>query len=74
MHELAIASLPIRLGQFLKVANLAQDGLEAKLRIQSGEVTVNGAREVRRGRQLVDGDKVEVDGVVYRISGPHPAR
>ncbi len=74
MHEILIASLPIRLGQFLKVANLAQDGLEAKLRIQNGEVTVNGVMEKRRGRQLVDGDRVEMDGVAYRVSGSPPGR
>jgi len=72
MNQIIITCLPIRLGQFLKLANLVQDGIEAKLRIQNGEVIVNGDRECRRGRQLVDGDKVEVDGVVHRISGPNP--
>ena len=68
MTVIYIANLPIRLGQFLKFANLVQDGLEAKLRIQQGEVIVNGIQEKRRGRQLVDGDAVEFDGHMYQIS------
>ena len=43
---------PIRLGQFLKLAEIVQDGLEAKFMILEGEVQVNGKVELRRGRQL----------------------
>lgn len=43
---------PIRLGQFLKLANLVQDGLEAKALILEGNIVVNGETELRRGRQL----------------------
>lgn len=50
----------ITLGQALKVANLVGSGGEAKIRIQSGEVLVNGEVETRRGRKLVSGDVVEV--------------
>jgi ribosome-associated protein len=67
MIDICIASLPIRLGQFLKLANLVQDGLEAKLRIQQGGVVVNGTQDKRRGRQLFEGDIVEVDGRAYLI-------
>lgn len=49
---------PIRLGQFLKLADVVQDGVEAKIEIASGQVSVNGAAENRRGRQLNHGDKV----------------
>lgn len=52
----------IRLGQFLKLADLVQDGVEAKARIQAGEVLVNDEVETRRGRQLVPGDRVSVMG------------
>ena len=37
-------------------------GGEAKLRIQRGDVRVNGAIETRRGRQLHVGDAVAIDG------------
>ncbi len=53
-----ITEEPIRLGQFLKLANLVQDGLEAKMQIQNGEVWVNGVVETRRGRKLIHGDQV----------------
>lgn len=51
----------IRLGQFLKLAALAEDGAQARGLVQGGDVRVNGAMEVRRGRRLSPGDLVEVD-------------
>lgn len=55
---ITITKEPIRLGQFLKLANLVQDGLEAKIQIQNGAVLVNGVLEKRRGRQLNHGDQI----------------
>ncbi len=52
----------IRLGQFLKLAGLAEDGAQARDLVQGGDVLVNGAVETRRGHRLVDADVVEVDG------------
>jgi ribosome-associated protein len=53
---------PIRLDQFLKWQGLASTGGEAKQRIQTGEVRVNGFQETRRGRKLKRGDRVELAG------------
>ena len=50
----------IRLGQFLKLAGLVEDGAEARIAIQSGDVTVNGVTETRRGHRLSDRDVVVV--------------
>lgn len=50
----------IKLGQFLKLANLVEDGAEARILIQSGDVTVNGEVETRRGSALKPGDVVRV--------------
>ena len=50
----------ITLGQALKAANLVGSGGEAKVLVQTGEVLVNGEVETRRGRQLREGDVVEV--------------
>ncbi|MCO6672160.1 RNA-binding S4 domain-containing protein [Cutibacterium avidum] len=50
----------IRLGQYLKFANLADTGGQARELIASGKVTVNGEAETRRGRQLHPGDEVTV--------------
>lgn len=52
----------MKLDQFLKYQGLAATGGEAKLRIQRGDVRVNGLIETRRGRQLALGDAVSVDG------------
>jgi len=59
-----VKNLPIRLGQFLKLADLVQDGFEAKLRIQNGEVMVNSLTETRRGRQLLHLDEITIDTTV----------
>lgn len=50
----------IRLGQFLKLAGLAESGTHARDLVADGEVSVNGEAETRRGRQLVRGDRVTV--------------
>ena len=66
----------IKLGQFLKLAGLVEDGAEARIAIQSGDVTVNGAKETRRGHHLSGGDVVVVDhpagqvGAVVEQTGP----
>ena len=51
----------IKLGQFPKLANLVEDGAEARILIQSGDVTVNGEVETRRGSALKPGDVVRVN-------------
>lgn len=57
----------IRLDQFLKFRGAAATGGQAKYRIQSGEVKVNGQVETRRGHHLVIGDTVELDGATLRV-------
>lgn len=60
----------IRLGQFLKLANLIESGAEAKEVIADGLVSVNGETETRRGRQLATGDVVEIGGTEAVVGGP----
>mgnify|MGYP005788259349 CR=1 FL=1 len=48
----------IKLQDLLKFANLVATGGEAKERIQSGEVTVNGEVCTMRGRKIRPGDDV----------------
>lgn len=62
MRAVSIGGDMIRLGQFLKLADLIDTGGEGKILIASGDVTVNGEVDVRRGRQLHPGDVVEVQG------------
>jgi len=58
----------IRLGQFLKLANLIENGSDAKIVCPEGLVSVNGEVETRRGRQLTAGDVVELRGQAARVA------
>ncbi|KPJ99839.1 MAG: hypothetical protein AMJ60_03625 [Desulfobacterales bacterium SG8_35] len=69
MVSITIHTETIRLSQLLKLANVVQDGAEAKFRIANEEVRVNGAVEVQRGRKLRNGDRVEFAGETYEIAG-----
>ncbi|SDU71732.1 RNA-binding S4 domain-containing protein [Gordonia westfalica] len=68
VYDVTIRDDSIRLGQFLKLANLIESGAEAKEVIADGLVTVNGEVETRRGRQLTLGDVVEVGGMSVRVT------
>jgi ribosome-associated protein len=57
----------IRLGQFLKLANLVDSGSDAKALLADGLVTVNGSVETRRGRQLSKGDVVRLGDAEARV-------
>lgn len=60
--DVAVAGFPIRLGQFLKLAGLAEHGAGARELVEIGQVLVNGEVEGRRGAQLQPGDVVTVAG------------
>ena len=66
--DVPIRDESIRLGQFLKLANLVESGAEAKPMIAAGMVRVNDEVETRRGRQLVQGDVVQLAGQAARVS------
>jgi ribosome-associated protein len=68
MRDVPIDGDMIRLGQFLKLADLIDTGGEGKVLIASGDVTVNGEVDTRRGRQLHPGDVVEVFGNSARVA------
>ncbi len=59
--EVPIRDDSIRLGQFLKLADLVDTGSDVKPLLADGDVRVNGEVETRRGRQLVPGDVVTLD-------------
>lgn len=67
MQDVPIRDTVIRLGQFLKLAGLIDTGADAKTEIGDGMVSVNGEIELRRGRQLVAGDVVEINGQQARV-------
>jgi len=67
-RDVAIREDSIRLGQFLKLADLIDNGAEAKPLMIQGLVSVNGEVETRRGRQLRKGDVVTLGDQEVRVS------
>lgn len=61
--ELRAGEDVIRLGQLLKLIDAAPSGAQVKDVLTSGDITVNGEPEERRGRQLRRGDVVAVEGL-----------
>lgn len=59
----------IKLDSFLKAVNAVGSGGEAKVLIADGLVKVNGEVELRRGRKLRPGDRVEFAGEQYPVEG-----
>jgi ribosome-associated protein len=66
MREIHIRGEMIRLGQLLKLADIAGGGGDIKAILEDG-VLVNGEPEARRGRQLHDGDQVDAVGETLRV-------
>ena len=58
--DISISGESIKLGQFLKLANLVETGGHAKELITSGDVMVNGEVVTARGHELIDGDVVSI--------------
>jgi ribosome-associated protein len=57
----------IKLDSFMKAVNTVSSGGEAKFFITEGKVLVNGETELRRGRKLYPGDRMEVGGKEYTV-------
>ena len=58
----------IKLQDLLKFANSVSTGGEAKIRVQEGEVKVNGEVCTMRGKKIRPGDVVEMDGQQYTVA------
>ena len=57
----------IKLGQALKKAGLVDSGVDAKMVIQDGLVSVNGEVELQRGKKLHGGEIVYFNGEQVKI-------
>ncbi len=66
-RDVPIRDESIRLGQFLKLADLVDNGADAKPLMIQGLVSVNGETETRRGRQLTTGDVVTLGEQSVRV-------
>ena len=58
----------IELNKLLKFLGWVETGGEAKIRIEDGEVEVNGQVEFRKRCKLRKGDKVSYQGQIVNIS------
>lgn len=67
-RTIGITTESIRLDALLKLADLVSSGGEAKLRIQGGEVTVNGEICTQRGKKLRPGDRACLDGTTVTVA------
>ena len=70
MDQIEIKDEFIKLGQALKLAGIAESGVDAKIMIEEETVKVNGETETRRCRKLYDGDAVEARGMSFTVSSP----
>lgn len=68
MYDVGIKDETIKLGQFIKLANLVETGGEAKEVIAEGQVTVNGEVDTRRGKTLRHGDVVCIGDACARVT------
>ena len=68
MKTITITTEFIKLQALLKFANLVSSGGEAKERVQSGEVTVNGEVCTMRGKKIRPGDTVSFAGQELTVS------
>lgn len=66
--EITIRDEFIKLGQALKLAGVVQDGVEAKIVIQEGKVSVNGEADTRRGRKIYEGDIISYNGTEIKVN------
>jgi len=62
----------MKLDQYLKFIGIVQTGGEAKMIIRSGEISVNGMVENRRGRKLVEGDQIIFANETYIVPNSDP--
>lgn len=67
MNQIKIKDEYIKLGQALKLAGMVGSGVEAKIVIQDGQVSVNGEVELQRGKKLHDGDIISFNGEEAQI-------
>ena len=67
MRTITIKDEYIKLGQAMKLAGLVDSGIEAKIVITEGQVTVNGEVDTRRGKKLVKGDVFKYKDEEIRI-------
>lgn len=72
MRDVVITREPVELYKILKFEGMVENGGEAKAVIEQGLVTVNGAVETRKRKQIVAGDVIEFAAQTLRIVRGEP--
>ncbi|MCD8326342.1 MAG: RNA-binding S4 domain-containing protein [Lachnospiraceae bacterium] len=67
MQKITIRDDYIKLGQALKLAGFVDSGVDAKIVIQNGHVSLNGQVETQRGKKVVPGDVVSFHGKEFMV-------
>ena len=67
-EDIPITTETIKLDSFLKLANAVESGGEAKNLIAEEAVKVNSEVCTQRGKKLRPGDRVELEGQVFRVT------
>ena len=67
MKEVKISREPMELFKILKFENMVASGGEAKAVIAEGLVSVNGAIETRKRKQIMAGDIIEFAGEKFKV-------
>ena len=57
-----------KLQDLLKLSDAVATGGEAKIRVQEGEVLVNGETCTQRGRKIRPGDRVDYHGLTLGVA------
>jgi len=67
MKEIILLKQPVELFKILKFEGMASTGGEAKNLIADGQVMVNGAKEIRKRKQIVSDDIIEFRGEKFVV-------
>jgi ribosome-associated protein len=67
MKEIVLTKQPVELFKILKFEGMASTGGEAKMLIADGQVKVNGAKEIRKRKQIVADDVIEFGGEKFVV-------
>ena len=68
MKIIQITTEYIKLQDLLKLADAVATGGEAKIRVQEGEVQVNGQPCTQRGKKIRPGDTVDYHGLTLGVA------
>lgn len=68
MKIVTITTEYIKLQDLLKLSYAVSTGGEAKIRVQEGEVLVNGETCTQRGRKIRPGDRVDYHGLILGVA------